>query len=355
MTKNLQKIHPDVLAVIEERLNGLRDLSVPISLVTVRGIVVATIQNMRPEIFDEYFTDGSKFRCSDSFLRQFLHANLGWSERRATQAAQKLPEDWEDKCEKAFLRMAWTIKEEDVPSALIVNSDQTQLVYAQGAKLTWTKTGSSQVKTIGEDEKRAFTVVVSLSNDGEMLPFQSIYTGQTTKVCPEKSAPHFEDATKAGFRFEPSKTKTYWSNQRTMRSFVDDIIAPYFERRKKELGLPDTQKSIWLIDVWSVHRSEEFRNWMKNTHPTIIVLFVPGGCTGVFQPCDVGMQRIFKLSCKKSYHADVVDSILAQLDSGATTIHVDKTIAVLRDRSVGWLWTAYENLNNKETVQKVCN
>lgn len=175
---------------------------------------------------------------------------------------------------------------------------------------------------VGEDEKRAFTVVVSLSNDGEILPFQSIYTGQTTKVCPDRSAPHYDDSIKAGFRFEPSKTKTYWSNRRTMRSLVDDIIAPHFEGKKKELGLLETQKSIWFIDVWSVHRSEEFRTWMKKTHPNIIILYVPGGCTGVFQPCDVGMQRIFKISCK-SYHADVVDSILAQLDSGAETIHLD--------------------------------
>lgn len=280
---------------------------------------------------------------------------MGWSERRATQAAQKLPDNWEELCEKAFLRMAWTIKEEDIPSALIVNTDQTQLVYAQGSTLTWTETGTSQVKTVGEGEKRAFTVVVSLSNEGEMLPLQAIYTGHTTKSCPNKSAPHYDESINAGFRFDPSGTKTYWSNHDTMHALVDDIIAPFFARKKKELGLPESQKSIWYIDVWSVHRSKEFREWMKKNHPTIIVLFVPGGCTGVFQPCDVGMQRIFKLVCKKAYHADVVDSILQQIDAKATVIHLDKNIGILRDRSVGWLWLAYEELNKPEIVKKVSN
>jgi hypothetical protein len=76
-----------------------------------------------------------------------------------------------------------------------------------------------------------------------------------------------------------------------MKSLVNDIIAPYFSEQKKKLGLPETQKSIWQIDVWSVHGSQEFRDWMKKTHPNIILHYVPAGCTGVFQPCDVGIQQ----------------------------------------------------------------
>jgi hypothetical protein len=53
------------------------------------------------------------------------------------------------------------MKEEDILAALYVNTNQTQAVYAQGSNLTWTKTGSVQVSVIGEDEKWAFTAVVS--------------------------------------------------------------------------------------------------------------------------------------------------------------------------------------------------
>ena len=57
---------------------------------------------------------------------------------------------------------AYGIKEEDIPAELYVNSDQTHVVYVQGSKLTWTTTGSHQVTIIREDEKRAFTIVVSV-------------------------------------------------------------------------------------------------------------------------------------------------------------------------------------------------
>jgi hypothetical protein len=83
-----------------------------------------------------------------------------------------------------------------------------------------------------------------------------------------------------------------------MRALVDNIIAPYFDKTKVELKLASTQSSIWKIDCWSVHKSQEFLGWMKKAHPTIIIIFVPGGCTGMFQPLDVSIQRVMKLSMK---------------------------------------------------------
>ena len=38
-----------------------------------------------------------------------------------------------------------------------------------------------------------------------------------------------------------------------------------------------------IIDAWPVHTSEEFRNWMRDTYPDIIITFVPAGCTGKAQ------------------------------------------------------------------------
>jgi hypothetical protein len=101
-----------------------------------------------------------------------------------------------------------------------------------------------------------------------------------------------------------------------MHSFVEKILVPYLSEQKAKLGLPKSQKSIWQIDVWSVHQSKEFQNGMKTRYPNIIVDFVPGGCTGVWQACDVGIQRIFKHSLKRSYHEDVVAAIYLVNSSG---------------------------------------
>lgn len=181
---------------------------------------------MAPDIFEREGKDGTRFKCSDAFVRTFLHKELKWSQRRATKAARKEPENWEELCEKARLRIAYAIKEEDVPACLIVNSDQTGVTYAPGAGLSWAKTGSKQVSTVGEEEKRAFTAMLSCSAGGFLLPIQAIYQGGTQRSCPKPDAPHHADAIRLHLRFEYSETKTHWANQKTMRLFVEHILVP---------------------------------------------------------------------------------------------------------------------------------
>ncbi|KAJ7315140.1 hypothetical protein DFH08DRAFT_820740 [Mycena albidolilacea] len=60
----------------------------------------------------------------------------------------------------------------------------------------------------------------------------------------------------------------------------------------------------------------EFGLWMAENHPTIQIDFVPGGCTGVGQPLDVGINRAFKHALKVAYHAWLVDALLAQRKRG---------------------------------------
>ncbi|KIJ31233.1 hypothetical protein M422DRAFT_102736, partial [Sphaerobolus stellatus SS14] len=94
-----------------------------------------------------------------------------------------------------------------------------------------------------------------------------------------------------------------------MRRFVEEVLVPYFEAKRKVKGYPDDLKAIWVIDCWSVHRSEEFCRWMAENHPNIILLYIPANCTGIFQPCDVGMQRPLKLLLKRFSLEDVVEEV----------------------------------------------
>ncbi|KDQ50959.1 hypothetical protein JAAARDRAFT_87431, partial [Jaapia argillacea MUCL 33604] len=201
-----------------------------------------------------------------------------WSEWRMTKAGHKLPADWDVQCEQVFLRLAFTIKEHDVPAELYVNTDQTNMVYTQGTKLTWAPMGSKQVSVVSDDEKRAVTLIVSISNSGVLLPFQAVYVGESSRSLPKKTALKYREMQDAGMFFA-SGGASYWSTQETMQGLVEDIIAPYFAKKKAELGLPESQKAIWQIDAWSVHRSAEFRGYMRKNHPNIILMYIPAGCT----------------------------------------------------------------------------
>jgi hypothetical protein len=180
--------------------------------------------------------------------------------------------------------------------------------------------------------------------------------GKTDASCLSKTSSHYREAIELKFRIEPSKSGTYWSTLETMKIIVAEIISPFFERKKVELNLPPSQHAIWKIDCWSVHKSEDFQDWMIKKYPTIIIIFVPGSCTGLWQPLDVGIQRVLRQSTKRSAHQDVVDEFLAYLADGkpADELFLDTKLPTLRNRLLGWVVKAYHDINNPTLIKKAC-
>ncbi|KAJ6536119.1 hypothetical protein B0H19DRAFT_1182839 [Mycena capillaripes] len=171
--------------------------------------------------------------------------------RKGTKAAQKFPADAEVQCENAFLRRAWTIKEHRIPAELVINADQTGVIYLPGSRVTWAPRGSKQVALIGTDEKRAFTALVAISAKGEALPIHGL-------SVPTASATNREECDAADFAFVFSgKRGNHWSNQKTMREWINN---------RALLGLSPSQKALLIIDVWS--------DWLRETHPNILVDFM---------------------------------------------------------------------------------
>ena len=76
---------------------------------------------------------------------------------------------------------------------------------------------------------------------------QAIYSGKTQRSHPSPNSPHYQNLIEAGFLIEESGTKNYWSNQKTMESFVNKILAPYFDKAKVKLGLLASQRCLWKI------------------------------------------------------------------------------------------------------------
>jgi hypothetical protein len=316
--------------------------------------MVGVIQHYIPEAFSRTDAAGRTFRCSNQYTRRFLRKELGWTIRKITRAAQKYPPNVDLVLHQAFLRFACVVRDEEIPSCCIVNADQTQVVYNPGDQRTWNVAGERQIHAVGVEDKRAFTLLVSASNSGVLLPFQAIFTGKTARSLPGSTAPGFMEAEELGILFHYSDTDTYWSTFVTMKLWVSYILVPYFLSQRALHNLPNNQRCILQIDCWSVHRSVRFLGWMKENYPWIIVLFVPGGCTGLFQACDVGLQRLLKLAISKHAHADIVAETVDALRSGTPPEKVinDQSVGTLRDRSVRWMVEGYRAINKPELIKK---
>ena len=117
-----QESYPDTRKKINSRLNSLRDAGVELTLTSIRGIMVACIEYDAPHLFTQTMSDGTKFKCSESFVQKYLRNIMQWSERRTTRAAQKLPTNYEEILHNAFLREAFVIRDHAIPAELRVNT-----------------------------------------------------------------------------------------------------------------------------------------------------------------------------------------------------------------------------------------
>ncbi|KAG8685317.1 hypothetical protein FRC11_010785 [Ceratobasidium sp. 423] len=345
--------YPDMVSAIKDHLIGLRIAGTPLDTAFVHGFMIATISEHAPELFEHQVSKGKPFQCTSQFVRKFLHKELSWSLRRPTQAAQKVPANAKQVLMQAFLRMACAIHDEDIPSCCIVNSDQTQVVYSAGTQYTWHTQGGKQVPVLGKDEKHAFTLLVGVSNDGQLLPLQAIYQGLSNASLPHPSSLGYAEAIAHVF-FVVSMTSTYWLTLETMKAYVILILVPFFHHMIDTNHLPDDQRCIWQIDVWSVHRSEKFWEWLSATYPWIILQYVPGGCTGLFQACDVGLQKIAKAAIHQKSLADIINETTAALRSGANPASFvnNKSIGTLQNHSVSWINEVIKVINKPNLIKK---
>jgi hypothetical protein len=324
---------------ITSSIRLLREVGIKVGILLARGILLGHIQHAAPELFHARAADGSVFKGLDTFVRKFLLQEMNYVPRKATRAAQKVPADAETQMMRSFLRNVAYIKFHDVRHPeLVLNWDQTPVIVQDRESTTFAERGSKQVAVVGKEEKRAWTSLIAVSKAGEALPTQIVMKGGSVRSLPPSNAPMTQEANARGITFVWNP-KNYWSSHKTMRLYVEDIVVPYFQKQKKRLGLSDDQVCVVQLDVWSVHKSREFRRWIRRTYPWIILDFVPGGLTGLWQVCDVGIARPYKQAIRRAQLEDIVaetQQLLADSDESAAALRLDVTIGTLRTRSVRW-------------------
>ena len=156
-----------------------------------------------------------------------------------------------------------------VHPSLIINMDQTGVHLVPASNWTYHATGASSVAVLGAEDKRQITACIASSLDGELLPLQLIFQGKTTRSLPPSTVDVV--ASRAHITFSDN----HWSNQRTMKEYVEQVILPYSEMCIERYKLDADACIILVLDVWSVHKSEEFRLFLRTKHPRIHLVYIP--------------------------------------------------------------------------------
>jgi hypothetical protein len=212
--------------MIVDTLKGMRNSGQPLDITIAQTVIQGIISAVAPELFERHTKSGF-FSVSRRFARKFVRKHMGWTWRRSTTIASKLPADWESQGHDMAYSIAALVKTYDIPEELVINSDQTALHIRPSTDQTYDVKGVKDVKNLGKDDKRQITCTVSSAASGDLLPLQLIFQGKTTAVVPKD--PRAVAARAKGWHLTMSSN--HWSNQQTMKEFVDQVIVPWHAKQ----------------------------------------------------------------------------------------------------------------------------
>ncbi len=73
---------------------------------------------------------------------------------------------------------------------------------------------------------------------------------------------------------------------------MQDILIPYYQGMGLVAGI---QKCFLLVNCWWAWLDAEFREWLKQEHPYVLLLYVPACCTLAGQPNGARINAIIEV------------------------------------------------------------
>lgn len=198
---------------------------------------------------------------------------------------------------------------------------------------------------MGAEDKRQITACIAASLRGDLLPLQLIFQGMTARSLPAATP------SAVAARVDITHSGNHWSTQETMQRWITHVLLPYSERMIANYELDSNAHILLLLDSWAVHKSAEFRGWMKLEHPRIHLVFVPANCTSKLQLADVALQRPFKSSIRASFDEWAAATIAEQINkdevSGITSHLGMKTLKPL---ALQWCIESWKGLRERKQL-----
>lgn len=294
--------HPAITAEVKRILGVMRERGAVVNIRVIQFIMRIVIEKQQPQLLDE-------LTISKAFVSRWARDTMSYSWRVRTSAASKLPLDWRQQGVLMAKRIAFFMQAYKVHPSLVVNMDQTGVHLAPADHRTYETRGAKSVAVIAAEDKRQITACIASSLNGDLLPVQLIFQGKTNACHPP-----ITDAAKEA-RAHITHSQNHWSNQETMKQYITEVLVPYAERQALAHTLPADSHIVLVLDVWAVHKSEEFRFFLRSNFPHIHLVFVPPNCTSKLQVADVMLQRPFKHGIRQRFNVWATRTLKQQIDA----------------------------------------
>ena len=327
-----------------QTIKALRLKGAPISYNVInaiaKGIVIANDRTMLVE-------NGGHLHFTDNWARNVLNeverSEKKMVKRMATTSKIPIAPGLLKEEQLTFQRKILAlIKWHDIPKELVLNFDQTPLSYITVGNSTLEFEGATSVPVKGKGKGKQITGTFTVSATGRFLPMQLIYAGKTDRCHP------IGIEFPRGFHITHSPN--HWSNEELAIQHISEIVIPYVEKMKEELGLPSDQKSLLIYDVFKGQTTERYKEFIQEND--LVNVHVPPNLTQKFQPLDINVNGVAKGFLKAEFQKWYTDQIQKQLDDGKGVYEVDIDTRLTRMKPIHarWIISLYDKLRNSEQL-----
>ena len=293
--------------------------------------LVIKASSLSPEFNAKHFVA----RCSA--VKRFMRAN-SLVYRMGTHETQRKPEDVATEALDYMNIMRSILEGPHRDRRFILNMDQTPVFFCMTRKKTLEVIGvkTVHIRTSTNDTKRA-TVAVTIAADGTVLPSTIVFKGK-----PDGRIARSEFATYPTTHHYQCQDNA-WMDERVMIEWVDNVLKPYVA------NAPDHVIPLLILDSYRCHMMASVVTRIQELG--IEVKHIPGGCTSLCQPVDVGFNKPFKDRIRRQWMSWMIaEGVIHGTTSSPTRRDVagwvDRAMAEMKNEvgisRIAWSKTGYE-------------
>ena len=126
-----------------------------------------------------------------------------------------------------------------------------------------------------------------------------------------------------------------------MKLYIEKIIVPNVQKKKVELKLPSSQRTLCIIDGFRAQCTTDIVKLLD--HHGIDIVYVPANCTGELQPLDLSVNKPVKNFIKQRFQEWYAEQIVQQKEDGSTIKPVtDFPMRLMKPLGAKWIMEAYD-------------
>ena len=317
-------------AEIQTIIKAMRDNGAVVNTSIAIAIAIGVVRKRDRSLLKE---EGGPLELTKNWAKSILQ-RMGFVKRRGNTKAKVAVEQFEALKTQYLFDIKATVEMMEIPPELVINWDQTGIKIVPVSSWTMEKKGTRRVEIAGVDDKRQITATFAATAVGDFLPVQLIYQGKTSASLPAFTFPDDWCVT-----YTPNR----WANEQTTKAYIEDIILPYVNEKRRQLHLEDDHPALVIFDVFKGQCTEEILKVLEDNH--IEHVLVPPNCTDRLQPLDLSVNKPAKEFLRRKFQEWFANQIADQLESDDTQ-QVDMRLSIMKPLGARWLVELYDYLGS---------